>query len=121
MATMTVFGNYSKKQHQMARLEDYTRAIEHLEKSIERVKSNYQDGLNFIAKLETDRETTTDESQLKQIDVDLKYLQTHFNPKEMDEKIAALETKLRNHRFRLKKLHAKHAAKKTTDSATVQA
>jgi hypothetical protein len=37
----------------------------------------------------------------------------------MDEKIAALETKLRNHRFRLKKLHAKHATKKATDSETV--
>ena len=119
MATMTVFGNYSKKQHQMARLEDYTRAIEHLEKSIERVKSNYQDGLNFIQKLETDKETTTDEKQLKQIEVDLEYLRTHFDPKEMDEKIAALETKLRNHRFRLKKLHLKHTTKKETDSTTV--
>jgi len=118
MATMTVFGNYSKKQHQMARLEDYTRAIDHLEKSIDRVKSNYQDGLNYIKKLESDKITTTDERQLKQIDVDLNYLQNHFDPKVMDEKIADLETKLRNHRFRLKKMRTKHSTNSATESAS---
>ncbi len=121
MATMTVFGNYSKKQHQMARLEDYTRAIDHLEKSIDRVKANYQEGLNYISKLLTDKETTTDERQLKQIEVDLNYLQAHFEPKQMDEKIANLETKLRNHRFRLKKLIAQHSNPKAAEKETSEA
>jgi septal ring factor EnvC (AmiA/AmiB activator) len=118
MSTLTVFGNYSKRQHQMARLEDYTRAIAHLEASIERVKVNYQNGLDYIKKLKDDRETTQDELQLKQIEVDLKYLQTHFDPTEMNQKIEALETKLVNHRIRLQKLHEKHAVKTPAERET---
>lgn len=118
MSSLTVFGNFSKKQHQMARLEDYTRAIDHLEKSIDRVKANYKEGLDYIQKLQEDQKTTTDEQQLRQIAVDLDYLQKHFEPKAMNEKIANLETKLRNHRFRLKKLIAKHSNKAANETAT---
>lgn len=118
MSTLTVFGNYSKKQHQMARIEDYSRAINHLENSITKVKENYQNGLDYIKKLETDRETTTDELALRQIDVDLNYLRQHFDPNEMNQKIAALETKLKNHRIRLKKLYEKHTVKKPADAET---
>ncbi len=112
MSTLTVFGNYSKKQHQMARLEDYSRAIVHLENSIIKVKENYQNGLDYIKKLEIDRETTTDDLELRQIDVDLKYLRQHFDPNEMNQKISSLETKLKNHRLRLQKLYEKHSVKK---------
>ncbi len=118
MSTLTVFGNYSKKQHQMARLEDYSRAIVHLENSIVKVKENYKNGLDYIKKLEADRETTTDELQLRQIDVDIKYLREHFDPAEMNQKITALETKLKNHRIRLKKLYEKHTVKKPNETAT---
>lgn len=118
MSTLTVFGNYSKRQHQMARLEDYTRAITHLEKSIERVKENYQNGLDFIAKLKADQQTTEDKKQLKQIEVDLAYLQEHFEPTAMTTKINNLEAKLRHHYARLKKLQEKYAAPKTSARET---
>lgn len=117
MSTLTVFGNYSKKQHQMARLEDYSRAINHLENSIVKVKENYQNGLDYIKKLEADRKTTSDELQLRQIDVDLNYLRQHFDPTEMNQKISSLETKLKNHRIRLKKLYEKNEVKKTPATA----
>ncbi len=113
MATLTVFGNYSKRQHQMARIEDYSRATAHFEKSIQKLKDNFQNGLEYINKLKLDKENTTDEMQLKQIDVDLNYLEKHFDHTEMNNKISTLETKLHNHRVRLKKMVEKHNIKNT--------
>lgn len=111
MATLTVFGNYSKRQHQMARIEDYSRATAHFEKSIQKLKDNFRNGLEYIHKLKEDRENTTDEMQLKQIDVDINYLEKHFDPAEMNNKISHLETKLQNHRVRLKNMYDKHNIK----------
>lgn len=121
MATMTVFGNYSKRQHQMARIEDYSRATSHFEKSIQKLKDNYSNGLQYINKLKMDKETTTDEQQLRQIEVDINYLEKHFDPAEMNDKISHLETKLQNHRIRLKKMQNKVATKnsQSADSESV--
>ena len=107
MATLTVFGNYSKRQHQMARVEDYNRATTHFEKSIQKLKDNFSNGLQYINKLKMDKETTTDELQLRQIEVDINYLEKHFDPTEMSDKISHLETKLENHRVRLKNMQNK--------------
>lgn len=115
MATLTVFGNYSKRQHQLARIEDYSRATAHFEKSIQKLKDNFHNGLEYLNKLKVDRENTTDEMQLKQIDVDINYLQKHFDETEMNNKISHLEAKLQNHRARLKNMHEKHNIKKSSD------
>jgi membrane protein involved in colicin uptake len=103
MATMTVFGNYSKR---------HSRATAHLEKSIDKLKENHQNGLDYIKKLEIERGATQDQNRLQQIQIDLNYLQHHFNPEEMAAKVSLLEEKLSTHRLRLKKLHDKHAVKK---------